>query len=175
MKKYKRRKELWATAKFLIIFNLLAIPMYIVLYLNLAFIPLQNFIAYLSYEIIKFFGYPISLSYYFLTVTSQQQNYLIEISVDSTGWKTLYVMFALAVATPFIAWKNKIKFLVFSLPFLFVLNLARIVTTIVYSLNYGFQYFDVVHTFLWREGLIFAVLAIWFLWLRAFLFKKSKK
>ena len=50
--------------------------------------------------------------------------------------------------------------------FLFLLNFVRIVSTILFSLKFGFQYLDIVHTFLWREGLILAVVCVWYLWLK---------
>jgi exosortase/archaeosortase family protein len=62
--------------------------------------------------------------------------------------------------------KDKLKFLAIGLPVLFVLNFLRIATTILVSVIYGFKYFEIVHIFLWREGLIAAVLIIWCLWLR---------
>jgi hypothetical protein len=34
------------------------------------------------------------------------------------------------------------------------------------ALKFGWQYLDVVHNFLWREGLILAVVLIWYIWLR---------
>jgi exosortase/archaeosortase family protein len=71
--------------------------------------------------------------------------------------------------------KKKIKFLAFGLPFLFFLNFIRILTTILIAINYGFQYFEVVHTLLWREGLILAVVLIWYMWLRRIKYKVKKQ
>jgi exosortase/archaeosortase family protein len=73
---------------------------------------------------------------------------------------------ALTIATPFATMKRKAKFLAISLPLLFILNFIRILTTIVIAINYGFKYFEVVHMFLWREGLIFLIVILWYVWLR---------
>lgn len=137
----------------------MAIPLYIILYLNLSFPPLQNFLAYLIFQTFKFLGYTTSLNGYFLTIQNFPE--VIEISWDSTGWKSLYALAALVIATPSSKISKKIKFLLLALPILFLINYFRIFTTILFSLKFGSEYFEVIHLFLWREGLIFAVIAIW--------------
>jgi exosortase/archaeosortase family protein len=88
----------------------------------------------------------------------------IDVSWDSTGWKSLYAMTALILATP-LNRSYKLKFLAIALPVIFIVNILRIVTTTMISTAYGMQYFDFVHLFLWREGLISAVVALWAIWL----------
>jgi len=168
--KKSQQKKLIEVAKFIVIFNLLAIPMYVVLYFNLSFDPLRSFLAFITAKFLSAFGINIVSENSFLDVLSNNQLLKIDISFDSTGWKTLYALFALTFATPKRKTRNKLKFLAVGLPALFVLNFLRIATTILVAVVYGFQYFEVVHIFLWREGLIAAVLAIWYLWLR----KKEK-
>jgi exosortase/archaeosortase family protein len=163
-KKYRRR--LIEVLKFIVIFNLLAIPMYAVLYFNLSFEPLKNFLAFLTTKTLELFGVNAVQQDAFVNVLARNQLLSIEISFDSTGWKTLYALFALVLATPKKEIENKLKFLSWGIPLLFVVNFLRIVTTIMVAVTYGFQYFDVVHIFLWREGLIAAVVVLWYLWLR---------
>lgn len=160
------RKKLTEIAKFLLIFNMLAIPMYVVLYYNLSFDPLRNFIAFLSAKFLSLFGIDVVQQDSFLNILANNQLLKIDISFDSTGWKTLYALVALAFATPAKKLKDKMKFLAIGLPVLFALNLLRIATTILIAVVFGYQYFEVVHIFLWREGLIAAVVLIWFLWFR---------
>lgn len=169
-KDLKFRNRLKTVAWFLVKFNLLAIPLYLALYLNLYSPQFQGFLTTISRPFIEMFGYQTSLvsaSYcnvQTIFIPSHQQS--VCISWDSTGWKSMYALAALAIATPLIAWKRKWKFITIGVPLVFVINYLRIVTTIVISLKFGWQYFDVVHTVLWREGLILAVVAIWFVWLR---------
>jgi len=178
MKKKLRRKFL-AIAVFLVAFNLLAIPMYLVLWYNLSCLPLQTFLTELVYRTLNLLGYKVELIASQIDVvpmiSMSDQSPLILISWDSTGWKTLYALAALTIATPFVKMKKKLKFLAIGLPFLFALNFARILTTILIAINYGFQYFDVVHTLLWREGMILAVVLIWYIWLRGIKFKDKKQ
>lgn len=170
MRKKVLQKKLWTVAFFLIMFNLLAIPMFLSLLFNFSYPPLQTFLTDLTYRTLKFLGYNVDLIKSptsvvpLISVSSEYPKILI--SWDSTGWKTLYVLAALTIATPFIAIKKKIKFLAFGLPLMFIFNFIRILTTILIAINYGFQYFEVVHMFLWREGLILAVVLLWYLWLK---------
>ena len=156
-------KKLVKILFFLLKFNLLAIPLYITLYFNLSFPPLQNFLAYLIFQTLKIFGYSVSLNGYFLIIQNFPE--IIEVSWDSTGWKSLYALTALVLATPLSNFYKKMKFLILALPTLFLINYIRILTTILVSIKFGFKYFEIIHTFLWREGLIFAIIAIWVLYL----------
>jgi len=164
------RKKLLTVAWFLIKFNLLAIPMYLAIYFNLSYPPLQDFLTDLSRPVIELFGYETILFYHdycnVQAIYGPEFEKPVCISWDSTGWKSMYALAALAIATPFISWKRKLKFLSIGIPTVFLLNYIRIVSTILIALKCGFQYFDVVHTLLWREGLILIIVAIWYIWLR---------
>lgn len=164
------RNKLKTVAWFLVKFNLLAIPMYLVLYFGVYYSPLQSFLTAISRPFIELFGYDTDLvDQDFCNVQAiSGPNFEkpICISWDSTGWKSMYALAALTIATPLIAWKKKLKFLCIGIPLVFLLNYIRIVSTIVIALKYGFQYFDVVHTVLWRDGLILLIVVILFVWLR---------
>lgn len=159
-----REKKLKTILWFLIKFNLLAIPLYIILFLNISFESLQILIAYITNETLKLFGYLTTQDGYFITTLIGNKYQLIEISWDSTGWKSLYALTALTLATPVVL-KKKLKFLLIGLPALFLINYIRIVSTLLVAFTYGFQYFDIVHLILWREGLIIAVVVLWYLWI----------
>ena len=160
------KKRLRLVMWFLIRFNLLAIPLYLAIYTNFSFQPLQVVIAQITTVILKAQGYGVTQNNQAIIANVDGNIYSIEISWDSTGWKSLYALFALVVAVPFSDISKKLRFLTIGLPMIFVLNLIRILTTILIALNFGFQYFDVVHTLLWREGLIIAVVLLWYYWLR---------
>jgi exosortase/archaeosortase family protein len=140
--------------------------MYFVIYFNLSFEPLQVFLASSTSNVLRFFGYPTRQVDYFLKIFYSKGVLEIEISWDSTGWKSIYLLTALTLAVPFRKIKSKIIFLLIGIPIIFLINFIRILTTILISLNYGIKYFDIIHIFLWREGLIFAVLILWFTWLK---------
>lgn len=170
MKKTVLRKKLWTWVLFLVKFNILAIPMYLILFLNMSYPPLQTLLTELTCKNLNLMGYHASL------VTSPESEVQliyfsnqfpkVQISWDSTGWKSMYALLALTLATPLSNLKRKARFLAIGIPSIFLLNYLRIITTILISLNFGIQYFEVIHTLLWREGLIIAVVAIWYLWLK---------
>jgi exosortase/archaeosortase family protein len=89
----------------------------------------------------------------------------IDISMDCTGWKSLYTLFALALVTPGIKLNKKGIFLALSLPLLFSINIARIVITIYLSLLEP-EIFSFLHDILWSWGLIIAILGFWLSWLK---------
>lgn len=162
LKKNRLKFILW----FLLRFNLLAIPLYLAIYTDFSFPPLQTSIAQITAAILKIQGYNIIQNNQTMLTDVDGSIYSIEVSWDSTGWKSLYALAALVMAVSASNIKNKLKFLSMGLPMIFVLNLIRILTTILIALNFGFQYFEIVHTLLWREGLIIAVVVLWYFWLK---------
>jgi len=164
--KEKTRKKLLGVIYFLIKFSLLAIPLYLLIFVNFSIPSLQNLVAYLSYSILKTVGIQTKLNQSLLTVVSGFKISVIEISMDCTGWKSAYALLALAIATPAIKIRKKIKFLLVSLPLLFLINILRIVTVIYLSLILGPEYFGLVHDLFWQWGLVVAVLSIWVIWLK---------
>jgi len=162
LKKNRLKFILW----FLLRFNLLAIPLYLAIYTDFSFLPLQTLIAQITAAILKIQGYNIIQNNQTMLTDVDGSIYSIEVSWDSTGWKSLYALAALVMAVSASNIKNKLKFLSMGLPMIFVLNLIRILTTILIALNFGFQYFEIVHTLLWREGLIIAVVVLWYFWLK---------
>jgi len=161
----EQRKKLISILWFIVKFNLLAIPLYILIYLNFSLPSVQIFLTNMLTKTLQLMGYQVSSEGFLLTLLSNNEIMRIEISMDCTGWKSMYLLAALIFVTPS-KLKKKTKFLVFSLVFLFFVNFIRILTTILLSFRFGFQYLDIIHTFLWREGLIFVVIALWYLWLR---------
>ena len=160
------QKKLKLILWFLLRFNLLAIPLYLAIYSNFSFQPLQTLFAQMTADILKAQDYVVQQNNQILTIPAGNTIYSIDVSWDSTGWKSLYALAALVLAVPASTINNKLRFLAIGLPTIFILNLLRIVTTISIALNFGFQYFDIVHTVLWREGLIIAVVVLWYVWLK---------
>ncbi|MEM5882991.1 MAG: archaeosortase/exosortase family protein [Candidatus Aenigmatarchaeota archaeon] len=154
---------------FFIKLNVLVIPLYLTIYLDVSFPLIQNFLASSLYFILSKFDPGVSFEDYYLYIPFKTEKGLqIEtfiISFDCTGWKTMYLFFALVFATPS-KLDKKFKVLAIVLPFLFFLNFLRIFSTILFCMSFGSQYLDVVHNFLWREGLIIVVVSIWYIWLK---------
>jgi exosortase/archaeosortase family protein len=166
------KRNLLEVLIFLVKFNLLAIPLYLILLFDLSFLPLQNFLATLIAFFLRIFGYNTIRKDFTIAILHSNKLNQIEISWDCTGWKSLYALFALTLATP-ANLNKKIKFLFIGLPTLFLINLMRILSTIILALAYGFNYFEIIHTFFWRWSLLFLVPLIWFIWIKR-IFQKNK-
>jgi len=164
--KNRTKKKLLEVVWFLVKLNLLAIPLYILIFLNFSCQPLQNFVAFLSYKLLRMLGVQVGLNQSLLTVIYGFRLIAIQISMDCIGWKSLYALAALVIATPAVKFKKKLRFLILGLPLLFLLNIARIAMTIYLSLALEPSSFSFVHDILWQWGLIFAVLGVWAVWLK---------
>ena len=161
----ERRRKLFSIVAFLINFNLLSVPLYVLSLTDFSLLPIQNFIATATARTLRSFGYSVTSKDYVLTLTTTNEIAKVEISTDCLGWKSMYALAALALAITY-PLKKKIKFLLVGLPALFFINFLRIVSTLVFCLTYGFSYLETVHTLLWREGLILLVVCMWYLWIK---------
>ena len=159
----QKKKAVKEVFIFLIKFNILLIPFYAIIYFDVSFYILQiaftNFIA----SILNLMGYQTSTSDFFLFLGESQ--YPIDISRDCLGWKSMYSLFALVFATSGLI-KDKLKFLAVWVPVLFVVNIFRVLITMLVGLNLGFQYLEFIHTFLWQGIMIIALVLVWYVWLR---------
>lgn len=160
-------KRLFSILIFLIKFGLLAIPMYIAIYFDMQLVPLQRFLADSVYAVLKYFGYEVVRDGLVLTLTSGFVITSIEMTVDCVGWKSMYALVALALATPLPNDLRKLKFIIIGVAAVFVINFLRILTTILSFYHFGLHALDIVHTLLWREGLIIAIVLIWMMWLKS--------
>jgi len=148
---------------FLLKFNLLLLPFYVIIILDLNFYPVQIAFTNLLALLLKTLNYQVSTSDFFLFVGSE--NIPIDISRDCIGWKSTYSLFALVFASPGDK-KNKLKFLGLWIPILLVVNILRVIITIIIGLNFGVQYMDFMHTILWQGGVILILIGIWVVWLK---------
>jgi len=165
-KKERVTTRLTSLLIFLVTFNLLAIPLYIALYTNFSFEPLKELNARMVSATLKFFGYNSYSDGSTVDLVSNGLLQKIDISWDSTGWKSMYALAALILATPISKISRKIKFAVIGVAIIFFINYLRISSTILISASFGFNLFDIIHTVLWREGLILAVVGVWLVWMR---------
>ena len=165
-KKERLTTRLTSVLIFLVAFNLLATPLYIVIYANLSFEPLKELNARMVSATLKIFGYDSYSDDSTVNLVSNGTSQKIDISWDSTGWKSMYAISALILATPISKISRRIKFATVGVAVIFFINYLRISSTILISASFGFNLFDIIHTVLWREGLILAVVGVWFIWMR---------
>jgi exosortase/archaeosortase family protein len=161
-KRTQKKKIIKEVLFFLIKFNVLLIPFYLIILLDINFYPLQiNFANFIA-MILRGLGYNIETSNFIIFV---DKSYPIDISRDCIGWKGIYSLFALLFATHGKI-KNKLKFFAIWAPVLFLINIFRVLITFLIGVNYGLIYLEIAHSFLWQEGMILIVVAIWYFWLK---------
>lgn len=151
---------------FLIKFNLLALPMYIVMLSGTKFYPLQLMLTNVVHAIVTSLGYEVVKDGITLTLVSMPAVVNVIIGMDCTAWKSMYALVALMIASPVPNDRNKLKHILLGVAAVFVINIVRLVTTVLAGYRFGMRYLDIVHTLLWQEGMIFAVVLIWMLWLK---------
>jgi exosortase/archaeosortase family protein len=179
MKFKLEKKKLELILKFLVVFNLLAIPLYIVLMLDIDFIPLQNFFAFLLEKSISILGHAVSREEFLLYIFTGSSFMVIDVSRDCIGWKGVYTLASLVIATPIGTLKKKFKFLLIWIPILTLINFFRVFATILVGIYSNVEVMRILHRFLWQYVQILIILSIWYLWLRKNMTKirrtKSKK
>ena len=170
--KIKDTRKFELIADFLIKFNLLAIPMYAIMFADITFYPLQLFLTEIVYKVIESAGYWIAKSGITIILFAPVEPpgpplaQQITMGFDCTAWKTIYTFAALVIATPVAGMWKKLRFIIIGSVALFAINVVRLITTLIAAYTLGFEYLEIMHTLLWREGLILALIALWLIWLR---------
>ena len=169
-KRTQKKKIIKEVAWFLVKFNLLLIPFYAITFLDINFYPIQEYFTNFVASILKVFGYSSEVDGIFIYIESL----VIDISRDCIGWKSIYSVTALVLASPGIL-KKKLKFLALWISILFVINIFRVVGTILIGLKFGVYYLEIIHKFVWQEIMIIVIISVWYLWLRKVIKLNKKK
>ncbi len=172
-RKLQKEKNLEEISKFILSLTLLSLPLYLIIIANLEFKPLQASIANIIGYLLSSSGYRVYTNQNIIKIKRGVNSYVIDISWDSTGWKSMYFLFSLLLATPSVDLTKKLRFMSIGIASIFVFNLLRIYISSIVLINYGSGVFDFVHDLLWAQGMIIFTLAIWFLWLRTNTYKYS--
>src|SRR3989344_2893857 len=104
VQKQKRMKLL----RFLVKFNLFAVPLYLIIFTGFTWQPLMQLTQAVSFTTLRFIGVDASISNDFIVVPVTNGNFAATVSWDSTGWKSILALFALIFATEF-SLKKKLK------------------------------------------------------------------
>ena len=171
----KFNRKLLVIMKFVLLLNLISLPLYIANYTIDDFGELQVAIAEICNRLLNAVGYETVTQGNVILTVADNSLLRFSISRDSTGWKSVYALVALVMASPIVLNKKirfvllpkqKLIFLSMTLPIIFIANIFRVATTIGISISYGFSYFGLVHDLLWSVGMIGVVLGIWLIWIR---------
>ncbi|MCX6820571.1 MAG: archaeosortase/exosortase family protein, partial [Candidatus Aenigmarchaeota archaeon] len=139
-------RKLLMLVRFVVIFNLLAIPMYAILASGTQLPALQEATTDVVFAIFRALGYTAERSGFTIVFTAPLQAGIV-IDTDCTGWKSMYAFAALVIATPFaIGWKRRSMIVALGVAALFALNIVRIVSTVAAAAAFGIGTLEVVHT-----------------------------
>ncbi len=98
----------------------------------------------------------------------QNTGWKVEIIRDCTGWKSFFALFALILITPKKSLREKSLGILVAIPFVFVITVLRVFTSMLYGLELGIEKFQYFHDILWQFALIIVLLGYWYAWLKYF-------
>lgn len=152
------QQQLWETTEFLAKLLAVGLVFRAILYFNPDTLFLQEQLAGTIHYLLELAGYSFELQGA-LIVGSPDSYYITR---DCLGWKSMSAFVALVFASAD-SWRQEIKFMAAGALFIALLNIIRVLSTIVLS-EAGIISFEIIHSFLWKWGMTLAVLALWYLW-----------
>lgn len=153
-------RKLILVLHFLLLFNLFSLPLYLVIYFKLQIYALRKLNAILLTNFLKLIGMPTQN----FDSTVSVDGFKVNVSWDSTAWKSMFALAALILSTPVASRKKPIA-IFFGVAMVFLVNLLRLITTVIAMVRFDRAYFNFLHLFLWREGMVTFVIAAWLFWL----------
>lgn len=154
-----RQERLFHAFVFLSRFAALAVPFYLIIASGWEAEGFRAFTAQVSASTLQMLGIEATSTGSFV----QAGELLVDVTRDSTGWKSVAVFTALVAASRR-STESKVKGVLIGVFLLLGVNLLRI-TSMVYAVEtLGIDY-EFLHTFLWRWGLTAAVIGLWALWM----------
>lgn len=148
---------------FIIRLNIFAIPLYVILLLNLNVLEIQQALAGIVYALLNAAGMGPSINGLLISIPIKNGSWGAFINWDCTAWKSMLAFFALVMATDF---KNKLKGLALFIPLIFLVNILRIFFMFWFVRTFDVANFALVHAIVWSWGMIFVVLAFWLIWMK---------
>jgi len=170
----KRERIIIEITIFAIKFSLFSIPIYIIKFFNLNLFYFEQLYAFILSYLLNIMSVSAQVFYTLSpeTLTTipaihvKDLNLSFGIDNSCTGYISMLALTGLILSTPRRKLRKKFSFLAIGLVILFLANILRILITILFALNFGEIYLDVVHNFLWREALIIIVVILWIIFLK---------
>lgn len=163
-----RQRKLYETLQFMLKLLFFGFIFQAILFIYPDTYPIQSAFASLIGTILSPF---MQLQVNEIYILTAEASYVIV--QDCLGWKSMAVFTALFLSAT-TQFREQAKYLFYGLIGIFVANIVRVTST-VYLAEIGVISFEVIHTFLWRWGLTFIVLAIWFYWYKYILNTESEE
>ncbi|MDY6778264.1 MAG: exosortase/archaeosortase family protein [Candidatus Nanohaloarchaea archaeon] len=155
-----RNRMLWDILVFLLRFTVLAAPLYILLWTSWNPVWLRSLEAGITHQVLQLAG--VSSQHQGTVVTTRTLS--VDVSTDSTGWKSVLALAALIIAVRGYTWRERLSGIMAGTVILFTANIARL-ASMIYAVEVWNISYQLIHLFLWRWGLTAVVLATWLVWL----------
>lgn len=123
--------------------------------------------AYVVGLVLNLFGMDAQVSWQFLNM----KNFNLVIVVECTGLYEMFIFLLGMLAYP-ASFKKKLWGALFGIPFIFLINIIRMVFISALS-NYRPELFEFLHLYFWQVALILIILCTWILWIEKIV--KSEK
>jgi exosortase/archaeosortase family protein len=164
-RKQLKHEQLMRILVFVIKLALLSIPIWIIVGLNLQFPVFKEVTTGIIYHTLKGLGINAQLNDTALTIPAADGIFTVNLNWVCAGWESMYIFFALVMATDF-SLRKKARGMIF-LPAIFFINIFRIVFVLLLVNVYGAAYFDALHV-AWTFVLAVILLLLWYVWMRKF-------
>lgn len=163
-----QQRQLWEVLVFLARFAVLAAPLHFLLWLNLDARLFQEMTATATAGFLSVFRPDVWVEGTSIFINSVSGLLQVEIIRECLGWKSWLALAGLMFAVRRVPMKVRLLGIAMGVPVILAGNLIRLTTTVWATAEFGFQFFEVVHSMLWQWGLVFLVLGFWVYWLRVF-------
>ena len=161
--------------RFVIYFILLSIPLYYLLYIGLELRIAVKYVTVHTYLLARLLGVNVfQIDENILYAKNNGDSLQMEIITDCTGWKSMFAFFALVFALPRVGIKKKIKGILFGFPLIYIVNILRLSLLLKIVNIYGSEYFEIWHTFFFRDGLVLFIFLLWVFWVENIVFVGKK-
>ncbi len=167
----REQKKLLQVLLFLVKFGIASIPIYIIMALDIDFFYMQNMEAIQVNLILNSLG--INSTIYYCSgecspsppgmPTITYKSFAMGVDRACTGYRSLFALIGLILATPKIKIGKRKKGIVFAFAVIYMANIIRLVSTFYLSLDFDFE---IIHNLMWREGMIGVVFLSWVFWLK---------
>jgi len=171
LKLKKRNETAFKLLKFFVKLNIFAIPLYVILLLNIQFYSVQLFTASAVNWLLQATGFAAMQNGIMITIPIANGTWLAVIDQDCIAWKSMLAFFALVFATDFPMKKKYVALAL--LPVIYVINLLRIWFMFFYVSVFDLAYYEIIHAVVWSWGLLLITLALWLLWIKFYIPPKT--
>ena len=167
----KTNKKLLYILTFLVLFNLFALPLYFIEYFNINMYALEYVVTKQVSLFLNIFGvehslFLLSLETKMIPAIKVAGLPVVAIDLSCTAIRSMFAFIGLVFALPKVKIDKKIRAVLWGLPVIYIVNIIRIVTTILVGVKFSVEKLDFIHTLLWREGLILLIIVMWLLWIK---------